>query len=197
MDKEYLKSADDVKLRRRLVARLRSGEVLMMPSDTIYGLSCRADRDKAVNRIFAIKKRDQSHPLIILVSSLSMAKKYCYLNSRQEIILKKIWASERPTSVLLKHRGLLAKEVVANSPYLAVRLPKSDFLRKMIRVLAVPIVSTSANLSGQSVISGEAAEQHFQKGIRPDLVLIGGRNNLKASKLVRVDEQGGIEILRK
>jgi len=86
---------------------------------------------------------------------------------------------------------------VANSPYLAVRLPKSDFLRKMIRVLAVPIVSTSANLSGQSVISGEAAEQHFQKGIRPDLVLIGGRNNLKASKLVRVDEQGGIEILRK
>lgn len=197
MDKEYIKSVDDIKLRHRLVARLRSGEVLMIPSDTVYGLSCRADSHQAVNRIFAIKKRDKSHPLIILVSSLSMAKKYCYINYHQKIVLKKIWSSEQPTSVLLKHREFLAKEVTAGSPYLAVRLPKSDFLRKMIRVLAVPMVSTSANLSSQPVISGEAAERHFQKGSRPDLVLIGGRNKSKASRLVRIDDNGIVKILRK
>ncbi|MBN2884926.1 L-threonylcarbamoyladenylate synthase [Patescibacteria group bacterium] len=197
MDKEHLKSVDDMKLRHRLVARLRSGEVLMMPSDTIYGLSCRADSSEAVNRIFTIKKRGKGYPLIILVSSLSMAQKYCHINTQQKIVLKKIWSSERPTSVLLRHRGLLVKEVTANSLYLAVRLPKSDFLRKMIRALAVPIVSTSANFSGQPVISGEEAEQYFYKGVGPDLVLIGKPNKLKASKLVRIDEKGFVEVLRK
>ncbi|MCF7860379.1 Sua5/YciO/YrdC/YwlC family protein [Patescibacteria group bacterium] len=197
MDKEFLKSTDDIKLRRRLVARLRSGVVLMLPSDTIYGLSCRADNRQALRRIFIMKKRNKSYPLIVLVSSLNMAKKYCYINSAQEGVLKKIWSCARPTSVLLKHRGILPKEVMAGSPYLAVRLPKSDFLRKMIRALAVPITSTSANLSGQPVINGEEAEEHFKERVRPNLVLIGGHNKLKASKLLRIDDKGLIEILRK
>jgi L-threonylcarbamoyladenylate synthase len=196
MDKEHLKSIDDVKLRHRLVVRLMSGEVLMMPSDTIYGLSCRADNSKAVSRVFSIKKRDKSFPLIILVSSLNMAKKYCNINTHQEIVLKKIWASQRPTSVLLKHRNLLVKGVTAGSPYLAVRLPKSDFLRKIIKALAVPIVSTSANFSGQAVINSEEAEKYFHQKIRPDLVLISEPNKSKASKLISLDDKGYIKILR-
>jgi L-threonylcarbamoyladenylate synthase len=197
MDKEFLNSIDDVNLRRRLVARLRSGEVLMLPSDTIYGLSCRADNLLAIEKIFAIKKRDRNKPLIILVSSISMAKKYCFINSKQTEVLKKIWTGKRPTSVLLKHRGLLPKEISTSSPYLAVRLPKSDFLRKMIRVLAVPLVSTSANLSGQKVLDGDLAWCKFKKKPRPDLVLFGGRNAKLASRLLFLNVDGSQKVLRK
>ena len=197
MDKEFLQSIDDVNLRRRLVARLRSDEVLMLPSDTIYGLSCRADSRVAIKRVFAIKKRDKNKPLIILVSSISMAKKYCFINSKQIEVLKKIWTEKRPSSVLLKHRGLLPKEISVSSPYLAVRLPKSDFLRKMIRALAMPLVSTSANLSGQKVLDADSAWKKFKKEPRPSLILFGGKNSKEASKLLRLNYNGGQETLRK
>jgi len=197
MDKDFLNSVDDINLRHRLVARLKSGEVLMIPSDTIYGFSCRADDALAVNKIFAIKKRDKKKPLIILVSSLSMAKKYCFINSRQAEILKKIWLHNRPTSVLLKHRGILPQEISVFSPYLAVRLPKSDFLRKMIRELSVPLVSTSANISGEAVLDANLAWQKFKREPRPNLILFGGKNNKLASKLLLLNERGDQEILRK
>ncbi|MDD2680896.1 MAG: L-threonylcarbamoyladenylate synthase [Patescibacteria group bacterium] len=197
MDKEFLHSDDDFNLRRRLVARLRSGEVLMLPSDTIYGLSCRADNLRAIKKIFAIKKRDKNKPLIILVSSLQMARKYCFINSKQAEILQKTWSGSRPTSVLLKHRGILPKEISISSPYLAVRLPKSDFLRKMIRVLAVPLISTSANLSGQKVLDGTLAWKKFKKEPRPDLILFGGKNSKLASKLLLLNNDGSQEVLRK
>jgi tRNA A37 threonylcarbamoyladenosine synthetase subunit TsaC/SUA5/YrdC len=126
-----------------------------------------------------------------------MAKKYCFINSKQAEILKKIWAGKRPTSVLLKHRGLLPKEISASSPYLAVRLPKSDFLRKMIRELTLPLISTSANLSGQKVLDGDSVWQKFKKELRPDLILFGGKNSKLASKLLLLKNDGSQEVLRK
>lgn len=197
MDKDFIQSTNDINLRRRLVARFRLAEVLMIPSDTIYGLSCRADNLKAIRKVFAIKRRDKNKPLIILVSSLNMAKKYCHINSKQAEVLKKIWSNKRPTSVLLKHREILPKEITASSPYLAVRLPKSDFLRKMIRELTVPLVSTSANFSGQELLDAESAWQKFKKIPRPDLILFGAKNSKRASKLLKLNSDGSQEVLRK
>jgi len=188
---------DDSLLRHQLVARLRKGEVLMLPTDTIYGLSCRADKETAITRIFNIKRRDRGKPLLVLVSSLSMASKFCRINKRQSNNLKTIWQSRRPSSVLLPHRGLLPQSLTAGSSELAVRLPKSIFLRKMIRALGVPLVSTSANLSGSEVLDDTSAKLVFKKGPRPDLLLSGGKNNSRASRLLRLRTDGGVEILRK
>lgn len=197
MDKDFLDSSNNVDLRRRLVARLNLAEVLMLPSDTIYGLSCRADKLSSVRKIFAIKKRNKNNPMIVLVSSISMAKKYCFINSRQREVLKKIWSEKRPTSVLLRHRGLLPKEVTASSPYLAVRLPKSDFLRKIIRALTVPIISTSANLSKEEVLDDNSAWHKFKTEPRPNLILFGGKNAKLVSRLLLLREDASQEILRK
>ena len=197
METIFWNRKDNSLLRQHLVGLLAQGQVLMLPTDTIYGLSCRADKETAIARIFNIKRRDRGKPLLVLVSSLSMARKFCQINKRQENSLKTIWQSHRPSSVLLPHRGLLPQSLTAGSSELAVRLPKSIFLRKMIRVLGVPLVSTSANLSGSEVLDANSARLVFKKGPRPDLLLSGDKNNSRASRLLRLRADGGVEILRK
>lgn len=169
----------------------------MMPSDTVYGLFARANSKKAIERIYAIKKRAKSQPLLVLVSSLSMAKQYCEINSKQLSKLRQLWSVARPTTVILKHRGLLPVSLSAGREDLAMRLPKSDFLRKMIRSLGVPLISTSANFSGEAVLDGETALKVFTQSPRPDFIVTQGKNRKLASRLVSLDSQGRVTILRK
>jgi len=180
-----------------IVKTLTRGEVIVYPTDTIYGLGCLASNVKAINKIKAIKKRDRNKPLLILVSSLYMAKKYCFISRKQELILKELWSLKRPTSVILKHRNLLPQELIPKQSGIAVRLPKSDFLRKMIRATGAPIVSTSFNISGQPVWNEVTflANKKLTKN-DPDLIIDGGALNNPASKII--DLMGSeIKILRK
>lgn len=180
-----------------IIKSLNRGEVIVYPTDTIYGLGCVASDVKAIKKIKLIKKRDANKPLLILVSSLYMAKKYCFVSKKQEEILKELWTSKRPTSVILRHRNLLPKELIPKHEGIAVRLPKSDFLRKMIRTAGTPIVSTSFNVSGEPVWNQVAflADKKLTKA-DPDLIIDGGELNNKASKII--DLTGDvIKVIRK
>lgn len=196
MDELKAKELTKEKEYRHLISYLRSGKVVMMPTDTIYGFSCRADDRRAIERIFSIKSRDRGKPLLVLVSSLAMVKRYCHINKKQEIALKKTWQGTRPSSVLLTHRGLLPPDLTAKSSELALRLPKSVFLRKIVRSVGVPLVSTSANISGQELLSEDKARQLFKKNPRPDLLISGGKNSRLASRLIRLKADGSQEIIR-
>lgn len=180
-----------------IVKSLKKGEVIVYPTDTIYGLGCLASNAKAIKKIKLIKKRDSNKPLLILVSSLSMAKRYSIISKKQELIIKKIWAKNRPTSIILQHRNLLPHELVSEKMGLAIRLPKSDFLRKMIKMVRVPIVSTSFNISGEPVWNRvDSLTSLIQNKSNPELVIDGGVLKNKASKLV--DARGSkIKIIRK
>lgn len=195
---KYLTPSNEKDLYKESVKLLKQGEVVLLPTDTIDGLSTRVDKANSISKVFIMKDRDFSKPLLILVSSFSMARQYCYLNKKQSIKLKKIWSESRPTSVLLKHRSLLPPVLNANSPYLAVRLPKSVFLRKMIKAVGVPLVSTSFNQSGKLPLSAAEAADFFKKEPRPSLVLIGANNKKTniASRLLSLDENGDMQLLR-
>jgi len=182
---------------RRLLNGLRAEQVAMMPTDTVFGLSARADSERAAARIFKINKRDPGKALLVLVSSLAMARRYCHINRVQAAALAKIWSGKRPTTVILVHRHLLPSKITAGSRLLAVRLPKSDFLRKIIRSLGVPLISTSANLSGQPTLDVAAALIVFKRGAGPDIIIEGKVKSKRASRLIKLDSQGRIEILRK
>ena len=179
-----------------IVKSLLRGEVIVYPTDTIYGIGCLATNTKAIQKIKAIKKRDPNKPLLILVSSLYMAKKYCFVSKKQELILKELWSGHRPTSIILKHRNLLSKELIPKQEGIAVRLPKSDFLRKMIRTAGTPIVSTSFNISGEAVWNQVAflADKKLSKSDH-DLVIDGGELNNKASKIIDLTSDT-IKIIR-
>jgi len=193
------KKLKEKELLKKIKMLLLLGKILVLETDTITGLSCRADDRRAINKIFTLKQRAKNQPLLVLVSSLRMLKKYCLVSVRQELALKKIWSQTRPTSVLLKHKQVLPANLTAQSPYLAVRLPKSTFLRKIVRSLGVPLVSTSFNISGQTPMSTDKASLFSVKGLNPDAVLLNYKisTSKKASRLVKLEKDAKMEVLRK
>jgi len=158
---------------------LRQGRVVVLPTDTIYGLSCLADDERAIKKNRRLKKRETGKPLAVLVASRAMLKKYVFVSSHQEKILKKIWGEDsRPTTVILKHRDRLPKILTGNSEGLAARLPKNDFLLKILKAVGKPIVSTSLNLSGQPTLKDlKGLKKYFlDKNVQPDLIIDSGRS---------------------
>ncbi len=196
----------------------KKGKVIVYPTDTIYGLGCLATDKKAINKIYKIKKRKKGKALLILISSLAMLKKYCYVSKGQEKFLKSVWKFKTPraplykggksaVTVILKSRGVLPRKLAGEGNSLAVRLPRNEFLIKIIKKVGRPIVSTSVNISGEkSLASVENVERYFKtprapliKGAvnLPDLVVDAGKLKNKPSKIADIRDIKNIKILRK
>jgi len=179
---------------------LKEGRVLVLPTDTIYGLSCRADDKTAIKKIFRLKKRDPKTALSVLVNSLAMLKKYVFLSRRQEELVKHYSRGSRPTTVILRRRGNLPRELTGISDGLALRLPKSKFLIKILDRVGVPLVSTSLNVSGEETISNlKNLSGHFPTASRDiDLIVDTGRSRLRRpSRLIDLRTAGQPLVLRK
>ena len=196
-----------------VVGYLRRGKVIVCPTDTIYGIGCIATDKGAIDRVYKIKKRNRKEPLLILVGSLAMAKKHCYMNKSQEEYLRKVWTGApklksdfgrpksdfngRSVSVILKSRGLLPKNLTGGADSIAVRLPRNEILSKIIRQIGVPIVSTSVNISGKKNLTNiSKIDKYFSKN-KPDLVVNIGELSSKPSKIVDLRDISNIKILRK
>lgn len=178
-----------------IVEYLRRGETMAYPTDTIYGLGCDATNGKAIEKIYKIKGRSGKKPLLILISSYAMLKRYCFASRRQINYLKSLWPGR--VSVVLKKRNILPTGLTGGSANIAVRLPKNDFLIKVIKKLNRPLVSTSLNLSGQDhLTSVQGLEKKFTK-YKPDLVVDGGSLVGRPSKLIDLTDIDNVKILRK
>jgi L-threonylcarbamoyladenylate synthase len=186
------------KCQTEVLTSLKKGAVIALPTDTIYGLSCLANNAKAVKKIKEMKGKSVNRALIILVSSIAMLKKYVILSKEKETDLHKYFGPKtRPTTVILKHKSLLPKEVSGAFDTLAIRLPKSVFLIKIIRRARMPLISTSLNLSGQINVSDPNLVNNYFKN-NPDLLVDAGIcKNKKASRLIDLSQNGKAIILRK
>ncbi len=181
-----------------IVTHLRAGEVVILPTDTIYGLSCLALDKRAVKRVFQIKKREANKPLINLVSSLAMAKGCAYISRQTEKNLRHYWQeSNRPTTVILPAREKFPSGVVAADNSISLRLPKSEFLIKIIRKVKSPLVSTSLNLSGQApLLDLKNLPTFFPKNSQPSLVVDSGPCRRRPSRLIDLREEK-VKVIRK
>lgn len=164
---------------------LKKGGVTILPTDTIYGFSALADNLPAIEKIKKIKKRTKTS-FIILVSSFQMLKKYCQLNQRQSKIIEDYLQKQSSYSFVLESKSL--SKPYPNKGSLAVRLPKFDFLTKMIEKLKMPIISTSLNLHQQELIEIKNIENFFKaKKLKPDLVVIDKkRKRARASNILDI-----------
>ena len=94
------------------VKYLKKGGVVVLPTDTIYGLHCDANNPDAIQKIYKIKKKTRQKPLLILVNSMAMLEKYCFLSrSQKKIINKTIKQKNRAETVVLKSRNVLPLEI--------------------------------------------------------------------------------------
>ncbi len=130
------------------VTVLNQGGVLLYPTDTVWGLGCDATNAAAVQRIFEIKQRAMRKSFIVLADSIAQIERYCPLltdNMRHALRY-----GDRPQTVILPAVTGLASSVGADDGSVAFRIPKHDFCQALIRRAGYPIVSTSANFSGES-----------------------------------------------
>ena len=122
--------------------------VFLLPTDTVYGLHAKVDDLKSIEKIYLLKRRKKDKTFIVLISSLKDLKKFgVELNLRQKKFLKKVWPGR--VTVILKHHSKY--HYLACKGKIAFRLPPKKELRLFLKKTG-PLISTSANLSGQVVL---------------------------------------------
>lgn len=160
------------KILKRAIEAIRGGKVLVCPTDTVYGLVCDATNEKAVEKLYKIKKRLKRKPIPVFVSDIRMAKKIATIDSEKEKFLKNIWPGS--VTVVLqakKKRGTIG-----------LRIPKYGLLLSLAKQLNRPLAESSANISGKpaSTKIREVLRQFKGEIHQPDLILDAG--NLPKSK---------------
>ena len=126
------------------LAAISAGGVVIYPTDTLYGIGCDATNADAVKKLRALKKRDSEKPLSILVSDYAMLARYCNLAPEQEKILHALLPGPYTFILPLKNHLPVSKTLKAG-----VRVPEHAFMRAISKSLGIPIVTTSANISGE------------------------------------------------
>ncbi len=127
---------------------LKKGEIILYPTDTIWGIGCDATNEKTIARVNVIKKRQQGQPLTILVNDVEMLKKY--VEEVPEFIYEQLNLFTKPVTIIYPHAKNLPDNLLAIDKSVGIRIVKDyAYLNQLITLFGKPLVSTSANLSGQ------------------------------------------------
>ena len=179
---------------------LDNNHCVAVPTETVYGLAANAYIDSAVNKIFQLKKRPKTNPLIVHYININSLKKDCIINDNFIKLYKKF--SPGPITYILKLRknSRISKNVTNKGKSLAVRFPKHKILKKLLTELNYPLAAPSANISSRlSAVKASDVKEEF--GSKVKFILDGGRCNIGVeSTIIKLTENpkilrlGGLNI---
>ncbi len=132
----------------RAAELLRGGELVAVPTETVYGLAARADRESAVAEIFRAKGRPDFNPLIVHVGSLATARRLALFDERAERLAARYWPGPLTLVLPAAPASPVVPAVVAGLPTIALRLPDHPAMRAVLHELGLPLAAPSANRSG-------------------------------------------------
>lgn len=144
MDPENITFEQDIK---NALDTLRKGGVILYPTDTIWGIGCDATNADAVKRIYDLKRRAESKSMLALVDSEAALERT--VNDVPEVAWELIEAAVRPLTIIYDHPQGVAKNLLAEDGSLGIRITGERFSNELCRRLRRPLVSTSANISGE------------------------------------------------
>lgn len=176
-----------------IIKTLKDGKLVIMPTDTIYGIIGDATNEDVINKVYEVKERPHDKPLLILVSNLSMLHELVTeIPKETEKIINKFWPG--PLTILFKKSSKVSDALTANSSLVAIRMPNDKRLLNIMNHLNRPLISTSANISSHDAITNpNQLEEKMKEKI--DLIVDEGTVNNEASTLITIIN-GKIEILR-
>jgi len=181
---------------KKCVSVLREGGTILYPTDTIWGIGCDATNEEAVSKVFDIKHRPSSKSMIILVAEPHQISFYADV----PVVSKELVEySELPLTIIYPKAKGIAKSLIAEDGSIAIRVVKDEFCKMLIHTLRKPLVSTSANISGEPapVIFDEIDEAIKNK---VDYVVNLRQHETKKSppsRIIKIEMDGTIEIIRK
>ena len=178
---------------------LNKNECVAIPTETVYGLAANAYSNKAVKKIYTLKKRPINNPSIIHYSSLNQLKKDCELNKNFFILYKKFCPGPITFVLKLKKESRISKIATNNKKTVAIRFPKNKITQKLLKILNYPLAAPSANISTKiSPVSASDVREEFGNKIK--FILNGGRSKIGVESTIislvdkpRILRLGGIE----
>ncbi len=178
------------------VAILRDGGLVAVPTETVYGLAARADRDVAVAAIYRAKGRPSFNPLIVHVADFAVAKTLAETDERAEALASKLWPGALTMVLPLRTDARLAPAVTAGLATVALRCPAHPLMRALLEACDFPLAAPSANRSG-AISPTEPAHVAASLGDAVSLILDGGvcAAGLE-STIVALRSNGRWQILR-
>ncbi len=180
----------------RAAEMLRSGGLVAVPTETVYGLAARADSADAVAAIYRAKGRPDFNPLIVHVASLEAAESLAIFDNRARLLAKRFWPGPLTLVLPLRDTAAIAPAVTAGLPTIALRMPAHPAMRALLEECAIPLAAPSANRSG-AVSPTEPAHVIASLGENVAMVLDGGRCEAGLeSTIVALRKDGSWQLLR-
>lgn len=176
---------------------LKSGGIILYPTDTIWGIGCDATNAEAVKRIYQIKKREDSKSMLVLMENPALLERY--VDDVPDVAWDLVEITTTPLTVIYSNAKNLAPNLVAEDGSIGIRFTKEEFTTQLLQRFRRPLVSTSANISGEKSpaffdeISEEIKSQvDYVVEYRQD-----DTTPSQPSSIIKLGPGGQIDILRK
>lgn len=180
----------------KAITVLENGGLILYPTDTVWGIGCDATNEEAVDKVYKLKERADSKALICLVGNDAMLERH--VAEVPEVAYDIMDLSTKPTTIVYDHPKGIAKNLIADDNTLAIRVASDKFCQYLINKFKKPIVSTSANTSGQP------APKQFSEIDKPIIKGVDYIVNLQQEKIahtpsaiIKLSADGIVKVIRK
>ncbi|MFN4248453.1 MAG: L-threonylcarbamoyladenylate synthase [Flavipsychrobacter sp.] len=181
---------------KECIKAIENGGTILYPTDTVWGIGCDATDEAAIEKVFALKNRPKEKSLIVLLADAKDVLQY--VAAPPPDIIAILESFDRPTTVIYEGAIGFADNAVNENGSIAIRVTNDPFCKALIKRMQKPLVSTSANISGEPTAS-------FYNQISPAIIngvdyVVQYRQDdtepKQPSRLVKMDDEGNIEVLR-
>ncbi|MCH5231559.1 MAG: threonylcarbamoyl-AMP synthase [Muribaculaceae bacterium] len=181
---------------KRAVEILRMGGIILYPTDTIWGIGCDARSSEAVKRIYRLKNREDSKSMLVLVNNEASVERI--VDEMPEVAEQVIEIATEPITIIYDGAHGVAPELIADDGSLGIRITREKFSAELCRRLGAPLVSTSANISGQKAPTFfKEISEEIKNGV--DFIVKyrqDDTSNASPSHIIKLGKSGQIKIIR-
>ena len=174
---------------------LQEGGLILYPTDTVWGIGCDATNPEAVKKVYALKKREDTKALICLVANQAMLERH--VKEVPEVAYDIMDLATKPTTIVFDEPIGIASNLVAEDNTLAIRVASDKFCQYLINKFRKPIVSTSANISGNPTPKQfKDIEEEILKGVDYVVNLPDVNKNAVPSSIIKLSNDGQVKVIR-
>lgn len=175
---------------------MKAGGIILYPTDTIWGLGCDATNEAAVKKIFDIKKREDSKSMLVLTDAAAKIERL--VGDIPPIIWDLVEVSDKPLTIIYPGGKNMAKNLIAEDGSVGIRITNETFSKELCFQFRMPVVSTSANISGEpSPANFSEIREEIKNAV--DYIVKYRQNDKtksKPSSIIKVEADGAIKIIR-
>jgi L-threonylcarbamoyladenylate synthase len=177
------------------IAVLKKGGLILYPTDTVWGIGCDATNPAAIENIYKLKKRSNDKSLICLVSDLNMLEQY--VENVPKAAYDVIKFSVTPTTIVYDDPIRVSENLIAADNSMAIRIVEDEFCKKLIRKFKRPVVSTSANVSGEKTpLNFQEISKEILEGVDYVVNLHRDKKAGKPSTIIKIKNDGTVKVIR-